>query len=67
MVDIPFVVCQRKTVHSCEKCGLEMVLPDEEDRCYECPNCKTQFCTEHNEAGELIVVLTPIDNTKVEQ
>lgn len=60
MTEIPFVVCNRKIVHQCEKCGTELTLPDEEPRCYECPNCQTQFCTEIMPDGTLGIILTPV-------
>lgn len=52
----------KKIVYDCPDCKTEMILPDEEDRCYECVGCQRKFCTEHTEAGELIIVLQPVDN-----
>lgn len=59
-MEIPFIICDRKIVHDCEKCGQVMVLPDEEPRTYACPKCQTEFKTEKGEKGELIIILSPI-------
>lgn len=44
--------------YTCEKCGfVSELINSEPNVCYECPNCGDQFHTEHDEEGNLIIVL----------
>lgn len=65
-INVPFKVCKKKIVNTCEKCGHKFTLAEEGQKVrigdYICPTCGTPFKLEVMPDGELGIILTPIDN-----
>lgn len=67
-MDIPMVICGRKIVNTCEKCGYGFTLATKGQNVrlgeYVCPQCGEKFRVEADKNGNIFILLPPIDNTK---